>query len=789
MTLTAANIARLEYGHASDLITELTLQAINAAIPAAGTGAEWAEEYRHLSPERSYRASIGLTKFTFDVTPFMREPTDCATSDPTVHRITFIKSVQISGTTFGENVCGYFMHGDPSKILFICETQEKMKAWSVESLAMMIRDTPVLTNLVKDHRVRDSNNTIFGKKFPGGHLAMAWATSPATLSSRPVRVVVMDECDAYEPTKEGDPRELAARRTTTFGESKKIIEISTPRNRLPNPPGTPPDAPQYSPIEFSYQQSDRRKLWLPCPQCGEFQVLEWENLNRDLACFICQAKSPERKSGTQTIHGCAIEEEHKPEMLAKHQWRAEATFKGHAGFFIWEAYSPWVSWREIIEAYNEAERSGDLQKKKTFWNLSLARGWQDDDSPIETNDLLSRRENYYGVVPDGVLIITCGVDVQGNRLEVQVIGWGLNREKWVLDYIVLDGDPNFRPVWNRLLTDVLTREFLRQDDRVMKIWCTTIDAGGHHSDKVYRFCRENSGRRVYATRGSSTAGQPLISKPVLVGRPPAMRFMGGSETAKDDIFASIRVAKPGPGYFHWPSDETRFGKDYFKQLLSERATVNKKGKRVYKLINPDARNEALDTTVQNYYAFAIINPPLERLARMLNKAKKKEREEPGNQELAADRGSSPTVREGSQDVPRNARIEQREYPTPPYVPGFKKCDKPDCDRLVLEGRVYCCHGCMLAAEGKYEIHEDGPLGHSKDCTARQAAIMRVYYPRPEDSGSADVRTSAPVSEPGAVATGSSEPLATDDDAGKDARAPKRRKRRRRGNFATNWKRW
>ena len=714
MILTAADITGLEYGHGSDVITELTLQAINASIPNAMTGSEWAEEYRELSPERSYRASIGLTKFSFELTPYMREPTDLATSDPTCQRLTFIKSVQIAGTTLAENTIGYFMHADPSKILYACETEGKNKAFVIESLDPMIRDTPALRALVKDRRARDSNNTLTGKKFPGGYLAMGWGTSAATLSSRFVRVVIIDESDAWEKTKEGDGRAIVKRRTTTVGSSRKFLDISTPRNRLPNPPGTAPDASRYSPIEFSYQESDQRGLYLPCPQCGEYQMLEWERLDRDNAYFICNP------------HGCVIEHDHKQDMLAAHKWIAAKPFKGHAGFFIWEAYSPWVHWQEIIEAYNEAERSGDLQKKKTFVNLSLARGWQDDDSPIETSDLLSRRENYYGVVPDQVLIITCGVDVQGNRLEVQVIGWGLNREKWVLDYIVLEGDPNFRPVWNRLLNEVLTREFIREDDRAMKIWCTTIDTGGHHSDKVYRFCRENAGRRVYATKGSSTAGQPLISKPALVGKPPAMRFMGGTETAKDDIFASIRVAKPGPGYVHIPSDETRFGKDYFKQLLSERPGVNKKGKRIYELIKPDARNEVLDTWVQNYYAFAILNPQLERMARMLQKKLDEQKKEPESE--------PPAVAGGPSDTP----------PAPPVAPPTP----PAADKRSPDVRT-----SPADLPGPDEV-----LAKISDAVGR---VRAAPDPAPEASPPPQTQT------PG-----------------------RRKKRRRRGrNFATGWKDW
>ncbi len=700
MTLTAAEVTgALEYGQTSDVITEITLQAINASIPDATTVSKWAEEYRFLSPERSARASIGLTKYTVEVTPYLREPMDCA-SDPSVRKITFIKSVQIGGTTFAENVIGYYMHADPAAILYVCEIEDKSKAFSSESLSPMIRDTPVLTGLVKDHRARDSNNTLKGKKFPGGHLAMGWATSAATLSSRPRRIVILDESDAYEPTKEGDPRDLAIARTKTFSDSKKIILISTPRNRLPSPPGSAADARRFSPIEFDYEQSDQRGLFLPCPQCGEFQMLEWERLNRDTGEFFC------------ALHGCVIEEMHKPDMLAAFQWRAAKPFKGHAGFFIWEAYSPWASWQEIIEAYNEAERSGDLQKKKTFVNLSLARGWQDDDTPIETNDLLSRRENYYGTVPNGVLIITCGVDVQGNRLEAKVVGWGMNREKWMLDYVVIDGDPAFDDVWERLLNEVLAKDFVREDGLFMKIWCTAIDSGGHHTNRVYRFCRENSGRRVYATKGSSTAGQPLISKPTIKGRPPVMLFSGGSETAKDEIAAALRVKKPGPGYFHIPTEDQRFGDAYIKMLLSEHPEPNRAGIRRWVINKPGLRNEALDLMVLNYYALAIINPNFSTLAKLLARKHNEERE-PGD---------------GSQETGENNAETSKQVPSK--------------DRPVSSTETADPSRGQLAASSEPD------------------ASVRIEEDPPSDSETPDSRPQT-----------------------------RKKKRRRRGNFATNWKRW
>jgi phage terminase large subunit GpA-like protein len=540
-----------------------------------------------------------------------------ACSDPSVHEVVFIKPNQVGGTECANNLIGYCMHARPSQILYACETEDKAKAWSVESLAPMIRDTPVLDELIKGPRVRDSGNTIKTKSFPGGQIALGWATSAATASSRPRSHVILDEYDAFKPTPEGDYGDIATLRMDTF-EDRLLFIASTPRNRLENPPGTAHDAPRFSPIERKYEESDKRKYFVPCPHCNEMQPLEWDRVKWDdeplLAYYAC-------------VNGCLIEEEEKSDMLARGQWRASAPFRGIAGFRLNKLYSPFVTWGECADRYVTAKRSGDPDKMKVWVNTTLAEGWQDDETKVETKDLAARREPYYGIVPNGVLIITCGVDVQGNRLECEVVGWGLNNESWSLDYVTLEGDPAFENVWSKLLTEVLTREWIRADGLTMKIWAACVDSGGHHTNQVYAFARANSGRRVYAIKGSSTPATPLVSKPTLRGRPPVKLYTIGTETAKDNFAACIRIAEHGPGFCHFPIDDTRYGEDYFKQLVSEHTKLNKKGVRVWTKLKPDLRNEALDCRVYARAALAILNPNFRTLARLLRK-KHEEDDEP-----------------------------------------------------------------------------------------------------------------------------------------------------------------
>ncbi len=299
----------------SEAIINVFSDAIAIAIPESSlTVSEWAATYRHLSPERSARPG----RWRNELVPYLVGIMD-AVGKPGVREIIFVKSAQVAGTECANNIIGYFMHIDPSPILYVCETEPKAEAWSTESLAPMIGDTPVLASIVSDPRSRDSGNTIGSKSFPGGHLAIGHATSAATLSSRPRRIVILDERDAYRPTGEGDPAKLAEARTKTFMDSAIIFKPSTPRERMENPPGSAPDAPRYSPIELEYENSDKRKYFVPCPHCDEYQPLVWK---RDGEFTIRWDGDDVLNAYYVCVNGCVIEHEHKTEMLALGEWRA-----------------------------------------------------------------------------------------------------------------------------------------------------------------------------------------------------------------------------------------------------------------------------------------------------------------------------------------------------------------------------------------------------------------------------------------------------------------------------------
>jgi phage terminase large subunit GpA-like protein len=619
-------------------------EGIAAAIPQAELSiSQWAATYRYIAPERSARPG----RWRNEVVPYMVEVMDTV-RQPGVRETVLVASAQVGKSEVCNNIIGYFSHIEPCPILYLAEEQGKAEAWSKESFAPMVRDTPVLAALYGDPRTRDSGNTIEGKSFPGGHLAVAWATSPATLSSRPRRVVLMDERDAFKSTSEGDPAKLAEKRATTFADAV-IFKVSTPRNRLELKPGAPPDAPRYSPIEWEYEQSDKRKYHVPCPHCGEYQTLKW----RDEKGYRVQWEGDDTSTAFYICdQGCVIEHEYKAEMLARGRWIAEKPFTGRAGFWINELYSPFpnATWGHMARTFVEAQ--GNRDALQSFVNLSLGEGWADNTEQAEVADLEARREEFDpALLPEGVLLLTASVDTQGDRLEAEKVGWGLDEESWSIDYRVFVGDPSQMAVWDELAAWLTQEHFyetqvtLEDGSTVtvrqsLRVACACVDSGGHHAKEVHRFTHKHAGRRVYPVKGASTPGKPIVSKPSMWGKPPVKLYLVGTDAAKDTLAARLLIAEHGPGFCHFPheferDDRLHYDEKYFKQLRSERpiTVYTKKGStRSWQKIKKSARNEALDVRVYNMAALAILNPDFARIARRRNAAAAQLAREPGPEE-------------------------------------------------------------------------------------------------------------------------------------------------------------
>ena len=365
---------------------------------------EWADQYRRLSSE----ASAEPGRWRTEKAPYQKEIMDAIT-DITIKKVVVMSAAQVGKTdAVILNPIGYYIHYDPSPMMVLQPTIQMAESFSKERLSPMLRDTPVLSERVND-KSRNSGNTILQKIFPGGHVTMVGANSPASLASRPIRILLADEIDRYPATAgtEGDPLLLAAKRLTTFW-NKKEVNVSTPGNK------------ETSRIAVEYEHSSRGEWNTPCPCCGELQPLKWGNVDFDkddlseirYVCEKCGVISNEIEWKVHFKEGCFIHED--PENPVK-------------GFHLNTLASTLATWREVVEKFlkaNEEKKKGNIELLKTWTNTELGETWEEDGEQMDEETLLKRRERYNCEVPEEVLYLTAGVDTQDDRFEIEVVGWG-----------------------------------------------------------------------------------------------------------------------------------------------------------------------------------------------------------------------------------------------------------------------------------------------------------------------------------------------------------------------------
>jgi phage terminase large subunit GpA-like protein len=538
------------------------------APPPDLTVSQWADSYRRLSPESS--ASPG--RWYTSKVPYLKEPMDMV-GRPGVRRISMMTSAQVAKTSFLENTLGYLMHQDPCPILVVMPTIDSVKMFSKERLAPMIRDTPVLRDKVKDPRSRDANNTLMSKQFPGGTLAMVGSNAPAGLASRPIRAVMCDEVDRFELSAgtEGDPINLAVKRTTTFW-NRIVIFVSTPGDK-----GT-------SRIEMEFEAGDQRRYWCPCGDCGEFQTLKWSNVkwtdsDPDSAYYECEKC------------GSAWSDFQRNVAVKKGEWRAEKPFTGNVSYHLNQIYSPFAPLADGVRDFLAAKGNANLLK--TWVNTFLGETWEDEGARLDWSDVMDHREEYTHPVPADVTLITGAVDVQDDRFEVEFVGWGDDYRSWSLGYHKIYGDLSTPQPWQDLRS-LLSQSFVHPVFGEIATRMTCMDSGGHYTTDVYKFTQTVS--RVAAIKGVGGVGKPMVGKPGRSNLGGAQVFPLGVDTIKEIVVQRLKVRKEGePGYCAFPADRTE---EYFRGLTAETLITRfVKGFKRTEWVKVRPRNEPFDCRV------------------------------------------------------------------------------------------------------------------------------------------------------------------------------------------------
>jgi len=574
----------------------------NLLPPPKLTLSEWAERYAVLSRETS--AQTGR----FRAFGYQRGMLDAVT-DPSVEKISVMKSARVGYTKLMDHAVGYFIHQDPSPILVVQPRVEDAESYSKTEIAPMLRDTPVLAAIAGDQKAKNSDQTILAKTFRNGSsLTLVGANSPAGFRRITSRVVMFDEVDAYPVDgagNEGDQIALGTKRSETFWNRKIVL-------------GSTPTVKGYSRIEKSFAESDQRFFFVKCPHCGEHQVLEWGG--PDTPHGMKWEKDENGNGLPETVYyvcrhnGCIIHEVDKPDMVAGGEWRATKPFNGHAGFHIWAGYSlfPNACWANLVAEWLRVK--DDPLARQTFINLVLGEPYEDrGDRALSEARLAARTEVWSAEVPDGAGVLTAGLDVQDDRVEAETIAWGRNEESWSIDHAVFEGDPESVELWARV-DAYLKRIWRRADGRGFEVMGSCIDSGGHHTQKVYEFAKARLGRRIWAIKGESARGG--ARSPVWPTKRPSSRTKAtfrpviiGVNAAKDVIRDRLRrepeedngVVSYPAGYMHFPSDRDI---NYFAQLIAERSVTkiaNGQKFRVWEL-PPGRANEALDIRVYGYAA-------------------------------------------------------------------------------------------------------------------------------------------------------------------------------------------
>ena len=579
------------------------------------TVSQWADKNRRLTSESS--AEVG--KWRTSRTPYMFDILDSFT-DPLIEHIVVVAASQVGKSETINNMVGYCIDQDPGPILLIQPTIDDVKRYSEMRIAPMIRETRCLKRKVADPKSRDAANTKRQKSFPGGVLVMTGSNVAHDLSSMPIRYVFGDERDRWATSagSEGDPWELAVARTRTFY-NKKMVEVSTPTVK------------GASAIENSYNLGTMERWKTQCPHCGEYVELTFDNIRFEYdaaengdkkifhiseifyVCPECGGISDEHTMKSQPAKWVAT----VPEARKHHKTRS---------FWLTAWVSPWATWESIILQFLQA--GTDSAKLQVVYNTQFGELWEERGDIASEDDVMARREVYEAEVPDGVLLLTCGVDTQDDRLEYEVVGHRRYGETWGIKKGVILGRPDTEEVWQRL-DEVLSHKYKFKSGVSLQISLTFIDEGGHFTQEVRQHCLARQYDHVFAIKGANRPDIPYTAPPkkqkiVVNGKVIGQVWVYeiGVNAGKQKIVDNLRVQSPGANYCHFPLRDD-YGKQFFKQLMSEHLAYVPKLKHPWQWqkIPGHERNEAFDIRNYNLAACEILSPDWDAIEQKLRTAK------------------------------------------------------------------------------------------------------------------------------------------------------------------------
>lgn len=552
------------------------------------TVSDWSDLHIVLSTKGSSEAGQWRTSRN----EILREPMNCFSTHSKVTDVCMMFCVQLGKTSASTNILAYSMMENPSPIGVYLPSATTADAWIDQKFNPILENCDVLRESMLENTTKQTSNRRNFKDFLGGILFIENASNPVSAKSKTIKLLLVDEVDEFaaQYSSGDDPLEMLAERTITYGNSGKRLYVSTPTVK------------GVSRIEYLYNKSTQEKYHLKCPHCGHWQHLILEG-------FVYAAHDL-----SNVVYGCAqcegfIFEHQKTELLANGRWIAENPEAKMRGFHANSFYSPLglgLTWSQIITRYEGIKDSGSSAELKTFWNSILALPYEDPSmQKIRLHGLADRAEPYaLRTAPQQVGVLTAGVDVQENRLAIQIVGWGAKMTCYVLDYVEIYGNPSDSIVWEAL-TELLNTPIEREDGKLLTVQATAIDSGFKTGD-VYNYVRSKQIKRPMAIKGAGTINAEWLSKAKAMDvnyrgasdKFGVMIYTVGVHLIKDELFMRISDdtdREKSERVMHFSDDLPR---EYFGGVLSETKS-HKTGR--YEKIKGAPRNEPLDTLV---YAFA-----------------------------------------------------------------------------------------------------------------------------------------------------------------------------------------
>lgn len=530
---------------------------------------EWADEYRYL-PDNSAESG----KWRTDRVEAAREPMLSITL-PEVQEVTVMCCIQLMKTELMINASLYYIHQEPAPIMYVAPKKETAEAWSKERFMKSITTTPVTRDVFSGNR-RGDGNTILQKQFPGGQISIVSARNPTDLAMRACRIMLFDECDKYPLNVgageggsggEGDPIQVAWGRATTFGKrAKKITACS-------------PTVEGLSRIHQEYLTSDQREFHQPCRHCGHSEPLTWEKhvhipedkqgkLLPDEAVIVCRA--------------CGTEWSERDRFwsISNHKWvPLKPEIKHHRGYQVSAFASPFMSVRALAREYVKA--IDKPQAMKAFENTRMARVYREKGDAPDWQRLYERREQYKPcTVPDGGLMLTCGIDVQKDYLIYEVVAYSRKKCSWSVDIGVIDGHISEDPT-KEALSNFLDMRYTNQHGVDMAIELALIDSS-NDTQEVYNTVAQIGTPRLRAIKGQPITTIVGTPKPVQIDLNGIRKDGGikmwpvGVNVLKEQLYRWLLLSRPTDealaagaewptGYCHFPE----WDEGYFKQITAE----------------------------------------------------------------------------------------------------------------------------------------------------------------------------------------------------------------------------